>query len=573
MQKLDDSSFKWFYFLLGVASLVIGYLRLWFGVDFLDEAWYVSSIQQFSFGGTPFVEEYSFQQMAFFIISPFFNIFYHGTDAPYTGSVLLVRHFYFIVVSITAFTSFTLFKRFARNDISFVLASFFFLDVFAIPSVSYNTIGRLGFFNGAALLAIAYLDIKKNSAWLSVLSGIALLISVLSYPPLVVPVFLLFSLAIAYGFYKSKQPRFSFIAASVFSAGLLCSLMFFYPLRSDLMLSLQMMKTTSAHAASFQAKLKVIGEILPLIGVPCALLFIYKRISHQSNLLFCSVVFLIFLFAMLGHDSPGFQYAIFLSYLAFFGLFLYIFFKNDFAENYFPLFVFVFLPVIAAGFTTALASANGYANICVGISPAAIISILFIHEKFKANFASEKYFLAVIFAASSIYITLLYTTIYNEKTVAQLTEQIKTGPYWGLFTTPDKAAFINLLSADLNRPEVRAKKTILSYYNFPAGYLFTPLRSNGYSTWVLSWFYSRPGFENLLNLVKIKQNKFFLDPENIADVIVRYHPNEVQYSGIPDGLKMYDPITDIVKKSNYRAVSSNALFEIYVKNDDPLRGK
>jgi hypothetical protein len=333
------------------------------------------------------------------------------------------------------------------------------------------------------------------------------------------------------------------------------------------------MKTLSPYAYSFREKLAVIEDILPLIGVPCALLFIYKRISRQSNLLFCSVVFLILFFAILGNDIPGFQYSRFLSCVTFFGLFLYIFFKNDFAENYFPLFVFVFLPIIAAGFTTALTSANGYSNICVGISPAAIISILFIHEKLKANFASEKYFLALVFAASTIFLNISFRTIYNEKTVTQLTEQIKTGPYLGLFTTPEKAAFINLLSAELNRPEVRAKKTILCYYNFPAGYLFTPLRSNGYSTWVMSWFYSRPGFESLLNLVKIKQNKYFLDSENIADVIVRYRQNDPQFNGIPDGLEIYDPITIMIKESNFTALSSNPLFEIYVKNDTPLRGK
>ena len=43
-----------FFYVIGIFSILAGYFRLWVGVDFLDEAWYVAVTQQFSLGAKPF---------------------------------------------------------------------------------------------------------------------------------------------------------------------------------------------------------------------------------------------------------------------------------------------------------------------------------------------------------------------------------------------------------------------------------------------------------------------------------------------------------------------------------------
>lgn len=68
-----DSSDSYFYIILGGIAILLGYARLYFGVDFLDEGWYVATTAQFSQGAKPFLNEIAPQQVPFILLAPMFR--------------------------------------------------------------------------------------------------------------------------------------------------------------------------------------------------------------------------------------------------------------------------------------------------------------------------------------------------------------------------------------------------------------------------------------------------------------------------------------------------------------------
>src|SRR5215216_2295634 len=187
-----------FYF-IGIFAFFLGYARLYYGVDFLDEAWYVATSQQFALGARPFINEFSFQQFPFILVAPLFRIVYNNPDTSYSGSVIFLRHIYFIVVCIAAGSSYFLLRMYTSKPMGIALASMFFIDVFVIPSVSYNTMGRWMFVTALVLATNVYGDAYKHG-WIlkSVAAGLCFVVCVLSYPPLLLPTLVFFIIVATY---------------------------------------------------------------------------------------------------------------------------------------------------------------------------------------------------------------------------------------------------------------------------------------------------------------------------------------------------------------------------------------
>lgn len=144
-----------------------------------------------------------------------------------------------------------------------------------------------------------------------------------------------------------------------------------------------------------------------------------------------------------------------------------------------------------------------------------------------------------------------------------LSTRIKDGPYKYLYTTPEKEKFVYDFSESLECLPYTKEKTILCYYNFPACYLFTSLKMNFYSTWVMNWWMSKESFDKLLIYVKNGLNL-----HDFPDIVVGYKYNDKSYTGMIVGdsnTLNYDPITNMFGNDYFYSSTKTSDYEILIK--------
>src|SRR5271154_313747 len=73
-----------------LTAVGVSYWRLYYGVDFTDEAWYVAVPYRFVLGGRPYVDELSVPQTSAAVVL-------YPALAGRTGLVLFVRQLHFLV--------------------------------------------------------------------------------------------------------------------------------------------------------------------------------------------------------------------------------------------------------------------------------------------------------------------------------------------------------------------------------------------------------------------------------------------------------------------------------------------
>lgn len=543
---------SFFFILIGSFNLIIGYIRLYYGVDFIDEAWYVSTIHQFSLGASPFLNEFSIQQFPFILIAPVYKLF-SNINFLGLGNVLFVRHIYYLLLCLTSFTTYRLFIRYAPKSVSFALSSIFFVD-FSIPSISYNTMGRLLLVMGISLIAIIYTH-KGQKIWAelleSALAGLILAVCFFSYITLIVPILITF--ASAFIFVKIKKDKFRSILVVIGSFIVICIfffLIFMFNKLNIIIIDLKMIEAMDIHSLNLADKFNRLVSISKLFLIPFTVLIVYKFISKKlkkdSTILFFIAIVAILTFSFVDFKNHAMQYAIFVTLLSFIGFIGFPLFYKKLSANFSLIYFIIITPLCIAGIMTGMTSANGYINICVGISPCAIFSLLILYLIFREISKSTCYFLITILICSLMYTFILFNTIYGEESFTSLTSKVNNGPYKGLYTTSDKAEFLEKIYIDLNDPVIKSEKTILCYYNFPAGYMFTSLKSNFYSTWIMNWWMSKQSFDKMLALNSERK----INDGSSPDIIIRYKYNDAAYKGTTAGESStlgYDPLVNLFK--------------------------
>jgi hypothetical protein len=181
--------------------------------------------------------------------------------------------------------------------------------------------------------------------------------------------------------------------------------------------------------------------------------------------------------------------------------------KNQTART---LFTLVWFPSFIAGYVASLTSGNGALAMAIGIFPAmlaALALLLLLTRQTDAAivdvagvgtptpgkaagpeclprpqalgtldaFAS---FLAPL-AVLGLYVTFLYSGVYRDAPLSELTERVEHGPFAGLRTTVERRDLLRDLSQSL-QSVVQPGERVLFFYNFPAGYLLSdvPCASN-----------------------------------------------------------------------------------------------
>lgn len=553
--------------IFAVASILITYQRLYFGVDFTDEAFYVAVPYRFVLGDRPFIDELNLLQTSSFLIFPFIKLYtwlVGGTD----GIILFMRHIYLLFTFLIAGSIFLALKKNLGWQASLLisLSSIVFIP-FNIPNLSYNTLGS-GFFTIGCFLGLWVVLNNKNPYYL-LLSGISNGLAVLSYPTMLIPA--IFFILIFLFLMPSDEKLQGFLG---FSLGTLLVALFIIPI------------LTHAGLANLQASLEYInslgyqnGGTAKLINVlsdfwnsyPHKILlgfvlsFIY--IAFKIKPVFSSCALL--LVPLVISDISGFNgdYTASMKYISYYSLlapYFLLFIGNRKFVN--QLFAGVWMPSFVAGMTTAWSSSNGYINAAIGLFPASLVTsifliVLILEISSKGGTNDSKYnilYVSLLILFISIFLVFQYSSVYRDDKIAELHAKVESGPYSGLYTTEEKKKYIDDLTSDI-KSVVRPHDRILVFDNFPAGYLLSSIRPATNTLWLnpTSWY---PNVNRQATIDYFQKNN--IEPDIAVKIKKLFtRKNEIYNLVYPES----DPINNMIKCPEYREFLSQESYTIYLR--------
>lgn len=495
-----------------VIAAVVGltYWRLYYGIDFTDESFYVVLPYRLVLGARPFVDETSVtQQSAALLVYPLVRAYHAIAGA--TGIVLFVRHLQFLLSLLVATTVAVSLRRVLDGSRAALVAVAAVAFVpFDIHSLSYNTLAS-GLFTAGCLLGF---NATKEPRGLTFAAAAACGgLAAFAYPPLAgaVAVVCVTWIALARG--RRGYATSWALVALVLPVGGLAALFGsagVHRVVADYRNSSRYLGQGGgldkiAAAASHQW---TTFRLWYLVLIALALLALTWRRRRAA-----AAVLLLLLPLLAWPPRAGF-YTASLEYVAHYGwLALPLYPAVSRRPGAGALLVAVWLPALVAGSTTAYSSANGGVNFGIGFFPATIVTTVFLtwalEETGLPRWVSTAPALCVLGM-------LLFTSIpvYRDGTVNTLRARIHGGAYAGLLTSVRKRAFLTLLRRDLAGLGPRCR--ILFFNDFPAGYLLTDARPDTNGAWTatvapadvasyqgaLLRYYRRRGFPDVVVLMR-----------------------------------------------------------------------
>jgi hypothetical protein len=479
---------------VAVVALGLAWRRLFLGVDLTDEGFTVAVPYRFALGARPFVDEMNILQTAALFSFPFVKVFVWLRGA--TGIVLFMRHLYLLWSVLVATVAFVGLRRVVRWELA-LLASLLCttLVIARIGDLSYNTLGA-GFLVIAMGLGARALVGDGGDRWLAA-AGAAQALAALAYPTLVliVPVAAACLFAAAAGRRRRAVVAFAVGAAATFVAEalLLASFGVGNVLRC---VHYQLSDWQRLNEGSGPAKLRavidgVVGHLglYPLIVVAALAVWLaYRRYPLARLALVAAPLALLPFGQQLVSGTDGFAVIYGLA-----AAYFYLFVPAARRGPATTLFVWGYLPALAAGLLTGYSSAAGWLQMDVGLLPAMVLSGVFLAlslaprdgEPAALRAALPALSVACLSGVLAVSLVCDYRFLPRAVPYSQLTATMHGGPYAGIRATPQRAAYLEQLRADL--PTVAAASDrLLIFYQVPAFYLFWPHRVATNSVWISS---------------------------------------------------------------------------------------
>jgi len=170
----------------GLATLAVAATiwRIFYGADFIDEAFYAALAYRFAMGTRPFVEQVDPHQMAGLLVAPYVKLHLLAFGDT-TGIMLSLRLFWVALNGLTA----TLWYLFLRSIVDRRLALLssvagFVIMPYMIPAPSFNTLPIMLGAMALALAGSAYLDGAR--LWAFGVAGMLLGLASFAYPTLII---------------------------------------------------------------------------------------------------------------------------------------------------------------------------------------------------------------------------------------------------------------------------------------------------------------------------------------------------------------------------------------------------
>jgi hypothetical protein len=480
--------------ILSLTAIIATYIRLYFGVDFIDESYYVTLAYQYSLGAKPFVDDIS--PLLFGILTLPFIKLYCWLVGSTDGIILFARNLYFAFNLLAASFVLLAIKNLVKWSTALLISLTCVVFIpFNIPNLSYNTLGS-GFFTSGCFLGTWIILNRKNPAYLF-FAGICHSLAIFSYPILLLPSIIFLGIIFfliddikknraLLGYLLGGIPISLLVIKLILDAGLekvlislkyarslgylsgwdkfssiLKALWIFYPYKVPLLLfSIGLYFLIKKYKTSNLANVFL---LFPLIPVP---------IAYSGYIQHCGCIF-----------SMGylFYYSLLSPYLLLFS------YRHD--KKLRIIFWVGWIPSFMAGLLTAYNSGNGYANAGLLMVGASIVTTIFLIKQCNNLLQNQKnirednreliapLILVFILSFSQYSLPGVHHIIYLDADIQNLNSKIDEGPFAGLYTTQEKKDYLTELSSQLKAVARPDEKVVFYHNNFPAGYLITSMRS------------------------------------------------------------------------------------------------
>jgi hypothetical protein len=547
--------------LVVLAVIGLTYWRLYYGIDFTDESFYVAVPYRLVLGARPFVDETAVaQQLAAILVYPFIRAYY--ALAGVNGIVLFVRHLQFVfslaVWFVVAFAVRSVLET--RRAVLVGVAVVAFVP-FEIHSLSYNTLGG-GLFTSGCFLGLKCLREPERRAT-RLLAGLCHGLAVFVYPPLIAAVAACYLIRLALSRGRARRytigydlpalalPVLAGIAALVATIGLHQFIADYENSRASSVrkANLHKLVLVAAHEWSTLRLWYLLFPALLLVGLT------WRRQRGMARLL-------LFALPLLVLPPKLSSYTASLDFVAHYGwLALPLFIAVRQRSGAAQLLGACWVPALIAGITTAYSSSNGGVNFGIGFLPAAIVTSVFliwsVDQPSRRELGPTRLArLASVPAVAVIALLLFFELpVYRDGAVSTLRARIEQGAYEGLLTSSEKRAFLEQLRLDL--AAVQEPCRILFFDNFPAGYLLTSLLPDTNSAWTYAAAPRKLGSYQGALLSYYRRHGF---PEIV--VVMKRIPYAAP-SGARIDYRPHEPLLARVRARPYRLVVARSDYLIY----------
>ena len=481
---------------IALVALAFTWRRLFLGIDLNDEGFYVAVPYRFALGARPFVDEMSVLQTAQFFVYPFVKL-YVWLSGGADGLVLFTRHLYLAWVALVSLIACLGLKKVVRWEYalaaSLVCVTFVFVST---TNLSYNTLGAGLLVIGMALGARAVVGGGRDR-WLAA-AGVAQALAVLAYPTLILalPV-----VAVCLGSSVPGRRRRGALRAWALGAGatLLAEALLLASFGVSNVLRCLRFQVSGWHELNRSSGLArlwgvVTGverhlDLYPLVVVAALVLWLAYRRWPLARLALVLTPLALLPFGqqlVSGGDGFGVVYGLAAPYF-------YLFVPAERRALATRLLVWGYLPALAAGLISGYTSTNGWLQMDVGLLPAMVLSGVFLALALAPRGGDRERLrrvlpgLALVCLAGILAVTIVFQFEFLPRAVpySHMTVTVRGGPYAGIRTTPQRAAYLDQLRADLARVAGPSDR-LLVFYQVPAFYLFWPHRTATNSVWISS---------------------------------------------------------------------------------------
>lgn len=451
-------------------ALVHSFIRLFYGVDFFDEAYWVGFQWRFALGDRPYLDEHSFHQNFAVFLFPFvalFRLFHPSSE----GVVLFTRLLFFTATALGAWFTYRFFRRRTSESIALLFTTLFLLLPIEVPGFSYTSMGIYGVYLGALCLFEA--TDHPTSGW-GYAAGILHAIAVASDPSQIPTIICLYIAALTFTTHPKKFALHYALALLGIGIGMLC-----YAGPTGLTNIWQSSQYLD-HATYSVHFFKHAKDLLAIPYRPlwlCLLIISGVGYWRGSRALLTASAWGLPIACFLIVRSMGYGNRFYFSYFGLSGLLVFLAQKKD--AKLLRVFWSFWIPSIVASIVYVWAgNLGGVARFGNGMVLAVFATQYFLLRFMQAHSLPLP---KVPFFLTLVSLGLLTLRFHPYSGEARFT----SGPYWGLKTEKAKIEWFSRLENEVTKRE-QANKRIVFHPHFPAGYLLTSMRPAAGNVW---WTY------------------------------------------------------------------------------------
>ncbi|MCP5045253.1 MAG: hypothetical protein GY944_29855 [bacterium] len=548
-----------------VAAIAL-YARLYFGIDFTDDAFYVALPYAFALGHRPLVDELAAHQFAGIALVPFVKAYLFATGSQ-DGLVLFARHLYFAAaLACAAIARSTLSALFGRAIGTLCAAVSLAYVPFMLPTVSYNTLAYLGLFAGSMLLSSTCLPQRKP--WRIGAGVLCVALAGFAYPP-VSAAGLVATLLALVGVHHVREPQLrSRALAATAGAGMLAlaiaaATIFSYGDLGDLARIRALSDAFAVQGGGLEKLLQIVGEALLqwkyflALGTFCgfvtaAIRWIRDPRLAAATLLFTAPALLLASWLFIPHREPFSTAPFVISALGGLAAVSLRRLCASVTPHQAAALRVILIPSLLSGAVVVWASANGLRNGALGLLPACLVAVgtLPAWRSSGRGGAAPAGWPTVVFALGLVGFLVLemWTHVYRDQPIHLLTARMESGAWQGIYTSEDKQRYIQTLERDIAHWRGNARTVLFMDY-FPGGYLLTDLRPKTPALWLFPWNETQQGNRAIREIYARELGS----EDQFPDLLVRMRCVPT-HRMVPIPIKAEDPLARRLADAGYRRV-------------------